>query len=366
MRPAFSSTRQAAAFALLLLLLLLLPVLFGKRMLPPRDQIYSSIPWGIGAYPYIHQQIFEKKGDLDIVFMGFSTMYYGIDTPYVESSLTRSLGHKASVMTAAWYGPGFDALYFIAQDLLEHRKVNTIVFTDVAGKGDTPPHEASPYLFRLADNAECLDGTPLEDIPQYYFAAILGMPRNILSIIRPNLSGNVFSSERLRIFGVHNQPVQNPSDRLGSLALTEGFNFSQFVEYTPISKASPSDACIYSPATADKFRFANESIPPLELHFAQIFAALAKMHGVRLVFLHLPELESADKTDPFIEERVDWPKVLGTNIAMVGIPPEKLFAGIPPEDIPKLYAHDAHLNKNGAEYFTKLITPALLKLYESN
>jgi hypothetical protein len=51
MSPAFSSTRQAAAFALLLLLLLLLPALAVKSWLPPRDQIYSSLPWGAGAFP---------------------------------------------------------------------------------------------------------------------------------------------------------------------------------------------------------------------------------------------------------------------------------------------------------------------------
>jgi hypothetical protein len=72
MSAAFSSTRQAAAFALLLLLLLLLPALMGKSCLPPREQIYSSLPWGAGAFPYMRDQFFDEKEDIDIAFMGSS------------------------------------------------------------------------------------------------------------------------------------------------------------------------------------------------------------------------------------------------------------------------------------------------------
>ncbi len=75
MQPAFSSTKQAAAFATLILLILLSPALVGKSLLRSRDQIYSSLPWGVGPYPYLHNQIFEEKGDIDVAFMGTSTMW---------------------------------------------------------------------------------------------------------------------------------------------------------------------------------------------------------------------------------------------------------------------------------------------------
>jgi hypothetical protein len=51
MRPAFSSTKQAAAFALLLLFVLLSPVLAGKRWLPPRECSYAVQGWDNGPYP---------------------------------------------------------------------------------------------------------------------------------------------------------------------------------------------------------------------------------------------------------------------------------------------------------------------------
>ena len=132
MSPAFSSNRQAAAFALLLLIILLLPCVLGKNQLPPREQVYSAIPWSFGAFPYLHDQIFEEKGDIDIAFMGSSSTWWAIDTPYVESQLSKALGRKAVVRSLCWNWPGFDSFYFITKDLLQRRKVKVIVFCDLS------------------------------------------------------------------------------------------------------------------------------------------------------------------------------------------------------------------------------------------
>jgi hypothetical protein len=371
MAPAFSSTKQAAAFATLVLVLMLLPLFFGKSALPPREQIYSAVPWRLGPYPYLHDQIFKEKGDIDIAFMGASTMYVGIDTPYVEKALSKDLGHTATVITAAWVRPGFDALYITAQDLLEHRKVHTIVFTDVAKNGSNP-HDSSPNWFRLGDNAEALAPLPGERIPRrelalflprLYFASILGMPRNLLSLVRPNNPEYLFSPDRLGFLAEVPGSVDNPADRLGSERTEFGYRGSPFVEYTPVSKATPSDACIYSATTANEFQFTNEPLSPLQLHFAEKFALLARKYGTHLIVLELPN--TTDTSSPRIQFRGYWPDILHTDVAMIGIPPAKVFSGMTPTDITKLFYDPNHWNKNGQEYFAKLITPALLKEYET-
>jgi hypothetical protein len=371
MSPAFSSPRQAAAFAALLLVLLLLPALFGKSALPSREQMYSAVPWRIGPYPFLHQAIFEDKGDVDIAFMGSSTMYTGIDTPYVQAALTRGLGHPATVITAAWLRPGYDALYFTARDLLQNRKVHTIVITDLFKTGFNP-HDAAPYWFRIADDAAALSPMPGESISRrqlaliysrYYFAAILGMPRNLLGLIRKNLPDYLYSPDRLGgLPGLHIE-CENPADRLGSMRAETGFYCGPFSEFTPVPRASPSDACIYSPATADKFQFTNEPLNPWQLHFARKFAALAKMHGTQIALIQLPELEDAGASR--ITTRGNWSTILGYPTAIVGIPPDRAFAGLSPGDSQKLFYDPEHLNKNGQEYFEKLLTPALLKIYET-
>jgi len=53
-------------------------------------------------------------------------------------------------------------------------------------------------------------------------------------------------------------------------------------------------------------------------------------------------------------------------VTLLGFPPQKLFAGLNDDEIRKLFAEPYHLNRNGQEYFTGLITPALLKIYETS
>jgi hypothetical protein len=63
-----------------------------------------------------------------------------------------------------------------------------------------------------------------------------------------------------------------------------------------------------------------------------------------------------------VVERGFWPELLGGNVAVVGIPSSRLFAGMPAER-EHLYFEDEHLNFNGMRYFTRAITPALVKIY---
>ena len=53
------------------------------------------------------------------------------------------------------------------------------------------------------------------------------------------------------------------------------------------------------------------------------------------------------------------------NVTMLGIPPAILFKGLTDDDIRKLYSDSVHFNENGQNYFTALMTPNLLKIYES-
>jgi len=362
MRPAFSSTKSVTAFALLLLVLLLLPVIAGRSLLPPRAESYSSVSPIMGSYPYMHQQIFEETGRVDIAFIGSSRIYYDIDTPLIEKALSKKLGRKAEVISLGWFWPGFDPLYFITQDLLQHRKVSMIVFDDEGVGGN--PHRLAPCWFRFGDNAKDLAGIPLQFQAAYYFGAIIGMPRNLLCLLRPNFPeltpAGVATTERL-------WRAPNPMTARGSLSSKLGFNHpnpehSGFVDYAPVNGVRPEEVCVFSPATRAKFQFTGPATTPLELDFVRKFAALAKAHQTRLVCLHMPE--TGEMRVPVIQEREFWPDVTQVDVAMVGIPPATLFAGLSDEDVRKLFMNSLHLNQNGVEYFTSLITPSLVQLYD--
>lgn len=357
MSPAFSSTRQAWMFALLLLVLLLLPLAMPESWLPPRREIYSSCPWGNGAFPYMRKQIFDEKDDIDILFMGSSRIWWGIDTPHVQKALSEKLGRDAVVRTMGWDTAGFDAMYFIMRDVLEHRKVRVLVFNDCSvGAGNTA-HPLAPAWFRVADGADDLAGLSRRSKISFYSSAILGMPRNILGSLRTNHP--VVPSDEISWTGFEH--VGNPSFRLGSLVLRMSV-YQPFVDFTPHTSARASDFCIYSEATKPEFHFAENGMSPMQAAFVAKIGALAREHHVMLVYLHMPA--TVDMKSPSINEPAFWPGLLGGDVTMAGIAPTKLFSGLSDDEILKLFYDRGHFNQNGQTYFTSLITPGLLKVYE--
>lgn len=367
MRPAFSSTKQAAAFALLLLVLLVSPAIVRKNWLPPREQAYSVQGWGNGPYPWIRNQIFEETNDIDIAFMGSSHILTAIDTPYVQQKLSEKLGRPAVVRTIAWGGPGYDGLFLITQDLLEHRKVHELVFYDESVQ--TLRNSAITCLFRFGENASSLTGLPLADKGLFYFASLIGMPRNLLSLVQPNIPAELFS-DRPGYIKPHDKVFSDAPNQLGAVALHLGYNanplFSDnapFMPYRPLA-TNRIPAAIYTLSNQCKdFEFSNAPLPLWQAHFARQFAMLAEKHGCKLVMLHFPDLDKVQAT--VIRERVFWPAIFSTNMALVGIPAQPMFRGLTDDEIKKLFSDKEHLNQNGMEFFTPLVTPALLELYDA-
>jgi hypothetical protein len=368
MAPAFSSRKQAASFALLLLFLLGAPWLAGKRLLPPREQAYASMGWTWGPYPWVKKQIFDETNDIDIAFMGSSRINCAIDTPYVQERLNERLGRKTAVRSICWAGAGFDALFITAKDLLEHRRVKTLVFCDESHF--IYPGTGAKNWYRFGDDAASLSGLQFRFKAYYYFAAMVGMPRNLLELLTPNLP-----EEKNRSVLSYYELIwhaDNPENRLGAVFARVGFRtvgfpgddkVDTFVPYFPKTSVTPSDLCIYTPATASNFAFSDRPLPVWQTYFLTQFALEAKNHGCQLVLLHVPLLQ--EKASFKITESAYWPNVLRTDVAMMGIPTATLLDGMSEKDIKRLFLSDEHMNQNGMEYFTPLIIPALFQLYES-
>lgn len=365
MRPAFSSANQTAAFAILLLFLLAAPWLGGRTLLPPREQAYASEGWRWGPYPWIQKQIFEETNDIDIAFMGSSRMDWAINTPSIQQKLDEQEGRKTVVRTIGWAGAGFDTLYFVAKDLLERRHVKMLVFYD-EGSG-TIPNEEALHWFRFGDNRGSLAGMPVRDQGVFYFAAVVGMPENILEWLTPNLPEA--ADNPIPNFCETAMHAANPESRLGSVAARLGFaghlgDNTNFESYVPQTGATPGDVLTYSEATQADFKFSNPPLPAWQTSFARQFGALARAKHVQLVLLHLPVM--AEKDAATMSESRYWPDFLQTDVMMMGIPGDRFFARLAPTEIERLYCDPNHLNQNGQTYFTGLLAPALLRAYEKH
>jgi len=363
MRAAFKSPKEAGLFMLLLLLLLASPWLAGKRFIPDREQAYLGQGSSFGPFPWIHHQIFDESSAIDIAFVGSSHLLCGIDTPYVQQKLSDELGQNKVVRTICWGGSDFDALYFITKDLLEKRKVKMLVFTDES-VGQFHNNALIPAWFRYGDNFADLDGLPATEKLPYYFASIVGLPRNLVCRLRTNLPADMLASNYCQEY----YQTTNPACRLGSVSSQRAFIFSIFEKRPPFSPFKPAtgiqpgETCIYSAATKTNFAFLNEQLPAWQLFFAQRFCALAQQHGCKLVLMHMPVLADAQKSK--IEEKQFWPETLQADIAIVGIPPQNLFRGLADSQVKELFSDIVHLNQNGQNFFTPIVTPALINLYE--
>lgn len=355
MRPAFLSTKGAVGFATLMLALLLLPLIAGEGWLRPREEIYSSLPWSLGPYAYLHNQIYEEKGDIDVAFMGPSSMWSAIDTPYFQKELTEKLGRPAVARTLCWNWVGADAFYRITRDVLEHRKVHMIVFCDMTILAANTPHPMASSLFRWPERGEDLAGLQLHPRAAFYGAAVLGMPKNLLGRLRSNLpplDSAEFSSP-------NHDPMPNPFGRLGALSYrhTEG---RPFVEFAPATIPDKSNFRIYGQSTKASFR-TPPRIQPMQAEFVRKLAQVAHEHGIKMVYLYLPRIDEIRSET--IMPNAYWPDAYKDDLTIVGMPPSQLYAGLSDDAVRSMYWEHTHLNENGQRFFTRVVTPELVQIY---
>jgi hypothetical protein len=367
MRPAFTSPKAAAAFGLLLLFLLAAPWLSAHKLLPQPKETYSSESIRWEKFPWVQKFIFEETNDIDIAFVGSSHMLTGIDTPYVQQKLDEQIGHKTVVRTIGWLASGFDGLYFFTKDLLAHRRVKTLVFYDeCAGPVTYEMQSFMPQWYRFGKDDLVLGGLPLAYRGISYYAAVVGMPRNLLEVLSSNRPRE--SSDEMAAGGLKGNA--NPELTLGSMGSPIGFaplfndSSARFIPFVPQTAATSADLRVFTPATASEFVFSGRPLPVSQIYFARQFALLARSKGCTLVELHLPVFD--ERTSRVMTESRDWPEVMQTEVGLMGIPGARLFAGLSEPETELLFSNPGHLNLNGQKYFTASITPGLLQYHEAH
>ncbi len=344
MDPPFATRWQAVCFLLLLIILLVLPIVVGRSRLVSKSNVYSGVPTEHGSFTYLQQQIFSERSELDIVFVGSSLIWAGIDTPYVQRELSRRLGQEAKVVTLASNWRGEDLTYMVVSDLLAHRKVKMLVLTmPLPYQTEEGPHHQAFRWWLHGDHNSVLRGLPLRVQLAVYGEQVLGAPRHVLSALRPN---RTLASD-LQV-------------NLGALREQRGFQGAPFVRRVRQAPSLPARALIYSSETREHFQFTNQPLSQYQTHLLVATLELLSKHQVPIVILHVPT--SQERYSGVVTERMFWPDALGKDIPIVGVPPATLFAGMNDAEIDQLF-YDEHLNLNGSELFTRTITPAILELY---
>lgn len=345
MDPPFFARWQEVAFTSLVLVLLLLPITLSGRI--ARSDVYPTVPTKAGAFPYIQREIFEEKSDIDVLILSTSLLWTAIDTPYLQRELSQASGREVKVVTLGSNWRGEDLNYVLLRDLLAHRKVKSIIFSMPADYQvmDEPHNQSSRWLL-YGENSQALDGLPFSQRVALYGEQVLGAPRHLLTKVRGN------------------QLAEDPQKQLlGANLVAEGFEGASFSPRDVPTPALSAAEMIYSNSSATNFRFTHKPLSPYQEHFLRLVFALLQQHQVKVTLVHVPLW--SERLSTVVEERMDWPEVFGMPITIVGVPPAKLFEGLPNKEIDQFY-YNEHLNANGARLFTRTITPALVKSYAEN
>jgi hypothetical protein len=369
MRPAFSSGRQAIGFASLLAALLALPGLTAMiGVTTDRRDDYSDIPARAQPLRWAQFQIFAEHGDVDLAFVGASQMMFGVNTPYVQAQLSNRIGRPANVLTLGWTNYGYDVQYYLVRDLLNHRRVRTIVICDEYNRFPDRPYPDYPgiallYLFHWNDEPESLVGLSWFAKLRLYAVAVLNTPRHLTKLLHHDV-----------VFTIDSRgPDLMPSNfRGGDLVAQLGSVRSRlshksepnFTSLRTKVTSREGDAVVFPIRGGNLFAFNGPTTPPYERHFARRLAELCRARGVQLIVLHLPT--SVESRSTYVPERERPEGVYGMPLPVLGIPGVRLFAGVSTAELPNYYVDEMHLNENGQVLFTSAITPALLLIYGHN
>ncbi len=350
LRPAFSSFARASYFLVFLVFILLLPEMITWSGLINRRHSYAIMTENHGAYSFVANEIFDNDEDIDILFLGSSVLFAGVDTPQVQQALNRQSGRPARVVTFGHYFNSMDVLYAQLQDVLQRKKVRMVVVSIPRMPFTDGPSTTGCRFLRYADVEDIFFEVPLKYKASLYACGILRAPRDLLSIVRQNrdsLSPSSFA--------------QNRGAAKAEIGI--GRDPRTFSRFTPVSPTIPGSDMIYSPRTKDQFDFTKDEIPFYQNLFLEKLVETCGQEQIPLVILNIPQ--HTERHSRRVIERKEWTNSLKSDVSLVGVPPAVLFAGLSEEEIDRLRFDDAHFNANGSEFFTRTILPAILEVYNT-
>lgn len=347
MAPAFATKRGALAFCCLVGTLLGLPAVLRAFDLPRHEDRYLTAPTTSGSYSFLQQQIFHERSDLDLAFLGDSLLLTAIETPAVQQAATRSLGRTAQVVTLGWSGRGDDLMFYVLRDLLAHRRVKAVVLRvpHRGGRGlGRGPHPQSYRWLVGCQHDPVQRNLPWIDRATAYALESIGGLRNVLSLLRPNL--------------VSTSPF---APTLGAMLWDVGPDHGPFIRYQPaIHEDLIGPRLVSTLGASTVIRPDRERPSAYQEGYVRGIRDLLHDRGVAVALLRSPELE--ERRQETMEIDSAWAETFPPETEVIAPSPAQLYDGMTDEQVSRLYFDGAHLNRNGAEYFTNSVMPALLEL----
>jgi hypothetical protein len=153
----------------------------------------------------------------------------------------------------------------------------------------------------------------------------------------------------------------------GASIRERGIRSAPFVRRVVAPLQLPQSQMIYSAGARSAYRFTGQGLNEYQDHFIRKTFQMLEQSDIPVALVNIPLW--TERHSSSVTERLDWPAILPGKIEMLGIPPATLFRGLTDADIDALYYNDYewpnhHFNRNGNEFFTRTIAPALIHIYD--
>jgi hypothetical protein len=338
------------AFGLSLVCFLALPLLLRELGLPSREQAFSMVPVGAGRVSEMKSAIYDHTANADVVILGSSVIQTDVHPEKLSEDLSRELGHpvRALDLGMSWYGA--DMQYFLLHDYLAHHSAPKLVVLHVpqAHATTNEPHPQAYRWLRYGD----VPGFPRAFPPfanvQMYAEMVLGAPRQLLSLVRPNVVAPDDQPSPAQAAPPPGSVSDSDTTDIGPLPV-------------PAASLEPTDSPLFvqvKPSLMGDNRF---RLGDYTLYFLKQIAALVRKSGSSLVLIHAPLGDGKEPSTGRVAEITDWSKVFGRDVKMIAIPMETLYRGTDPA--PFYGTHDIHMSWRGGARFTESVAGAVAKAF---
>jgi hypothetical protein len=270
-----------------------------------------------GAYAkagWIYERIHFDNTPIDIVFIGSSHTYGGIDSGVLGESLSQISGRKMHVVNFAIPEMGRNMDYLFAREVLQNRRIKLLIL-EVTDEEKRKPHDK---FYLLADAKDILLSPLIINVN--YFSDLLKLPGRQLKLFLKSLIFWFYHGKNKFIRGNSIQSTFDvPKEVKPSLGqagytrdVTHTLAYMEEIKRNRITKARPN---VLGPDLAW-----------LEYRYPRLFVddivTMAKKQGVGLRFLYLPyygamtkpiDLDRYQKIGQFwdpIELRMDYTNFL--------------------------------------------------------
>jgi len=340
----FASSAMQGAFCLAIAALLAMPFVLHRLHAPSLAARMSAVPVAAGPYSFIERQIYEEKSDIDLLFVGESVMWVGVDVPQVAEGITAALGHTPRVLNLGWAGTGNDLVYYVLRELLERRHVRHVVLRlHTVDQMPVAPHpESYRWLCDCGDDV-VLPALSVLERASAFGVEVIGGPRNLLSALRPDLVG-----------------ASPFADTLGYYPNEKGYWNRPYRRLDLAPPVLAPATVILGPATRSRLLPEHVAEGPYQSSYGRATRDLLAAHHIHVTLLRFPARSEARATTlPVASE-----EVARYNGATILAPePRALFQHLSDIEVDELYYYDdLHMNRNGSKYFTGAILPALVEV----